>query len=202
MQGSGLPNSRISSQFSDPIKNESLKNLARRLQSLDSSPISFVRTLYGEIVAGRLNREDPQAKIAALESLDDIRSIEQQFDDINTNKRTFGTAYLTDTNIIYYWTKMLALTSQLLDQHPEDPLTVASVGILDRIALRMTALETSLMKDASRGVLNDQILASIGERWARLDRMAASYSDSIPAFRKLNSWCVITAKGFNCDVWS
>lgn len=52
----------------------------------------------------------------------------------------------------------------------------------------MTALETSLMKDASRGVLNDQILASIGERWARLDRMAASYSDSIPAFRKLNSW--------------
>lgn len=199
MQGSGLPNSRISSQFSDPIKNESLKNLARRLQSLDSSPISFVKTLYGEIVAGKLNSEDPQAKIAALESLDDIRSIEQQFEDINTSKRTFGVAYLTDKNIIYYWTKMLAVTSQLL-KHPEDALTVAIVGMLDRIVICMAALEAPLMKDASRGVLNDEILASIGERWARLDQMAASYSESIPAFRNLNSWCVITAGGVNRGV--
>jgi hypothetical protein len=130
--GSGLPNSKISSQYSDPIKNESLKNLARRLQLLDSIPIIFVKALFELMLSGRLNRDDPEAHAMAQQSVRDITSIQQQFGDINVNKRTFGEAYLTDGNIIFYWAKALSFISQFLDQHPDEAVTAESINKLNQ----------------------------------------------------------------------
>lgn len=191
MPGSELPKSKISSQYSDPIKNESLKNLAHRLQRLDSTTIAISKALFEGFLSGRLNRDDPEAQAVALQSVRDIISIEQQFDDININKRTFGEAYLTDSHIIFYWTKTLSFISQFLNKHPDDPVTAGSITSLERIAASMAALEELLLKDASSGILDTDVLASIGERWSRLDRMAESYGDSVASLRSLKRWCVV-----------
>ncbi|KAK0751301.1 hypothetical protein B0T18DRAFT_361708 [Schizothecium vesticola] len=188
LPGSGLPKSKVSSQFSSPIKNESLKSLARRLQSLDSIPITIVEKLYEVILTTRLDGEDPKAKSWARQSLRDINSIWQQFRDINMNRHTFGTDYLTDGNIIGYWTKTFSHMSQFLSRLPEDPATKENIGKLGEIIDRMAALEEPLLLVASRGTLNADILASIGERWSRLDCMAESYRDAVPSLRKLKSW--------------
>lgn len=186
-----MPRSKISSQYSDPITNESLKNLARRLQRLDFIAIAFTKEIFEAVLSGRLNRDDPEAQAIAVQSLQDITSIEQQFDDINVNRQKFGEAYLTDGNIIFYWTKALSLISQFLNEHPDDPVTAASIASLERIAARMTALEQLLLRDASSGILGTDVLASVGERWSRLDRMAESYGDSIASLRSLKRWWVV-----------
>jgi len=188
MPVSELPKSTISSQYSDPITNESLKNLARRLQRLDSTAIAVTEEIFEAVQSGRLNRDDPKAQAIARQSLQDVASIKQQFDDINLNRQQFGEAYLTDGNIIFYWTKALSLISQLLNQHSGDLATNPSIDSLERMADGMAELEQPLLRDASSGILDPDVLASIGERWSRLDRMAESYGGSIASLQSLKRW--------------
>lgn len=51
--------------------------------------------------------------------------------------------------------------------------------------------EKLLLRDASSRILDTDVLASVGERWSRLDRMAESYGDSIASLRSLKRWWVV-----------
>lgn len=153
--------------------------------------VAYSRTIFEMMLSGRLNRDDPNAQGIAHRALQDIRSIENQFDDVLDNRRIFGEAYLKDGNIIFYWTRTFSFMVQITNMTSDDEASVTHINQqLTRLATQMSDLEQPLLNAAAGGCLDIDALSLIGERWSRLDAMVETHADQVVALRSLKRWFV------------
>ncbi|KAH6626575.1 hypothetical protein B0J18DRAFT_425155 [Chaetomium sp. MPI-SDFR-AT-0129] len=183
-----FPSSLISDLYSPALSHESLRILARKLATLDQRALSIVQAICLSIQSGRLNAGDTASQAEARRNLDDIQALSVQFGDITEGRRAFGEGYLRDRHMIYFWAKALSFGSQAYRASPEDPLSKAFEAVMGGLVRELAMVEDCLVAAAGEGVLEDEVMYTVGERWSRAEGMAGVFGQSFV------EWAVVAQK--------
>ena len=149
--------------------------------------LSFLEQLYQQIIIGRLNKDDRDAQQIAQDDVSDIKTIEQQFDEVRLGKFAFSETYLTDRHLLHYWTRSFSFMSQMLRDSGDSMFQPVLSYLKESLSLA-AVLETAAIDAASAGLLKLEYRLVLAEKWDILDAISKEYYNHDQSPRTLSTW--------------
>lgn len=136
--------------------------------------------------SGRLNRDDAATQQQALNDLDEIEKIHDQFREITTGQYVFSSRYLSERRFLYYWGLAFSFFAQVLmaDGEVHQP----TLGHLKRVADLAADLERTLHEAALVGVLVPDYRLILSDRWELLEDALELYHQHSQVPRVVAKW--------------
>jgi hypothetical protein len=137
---------------------------------------------------------DEAHKAEALRRLSEFDEIKEQWKDIQLHKYRFNQFYLKDHQFIPVWAKGLQNIRIVLGCKKVCGDQIEKRRTFESILLgyekQADHLLGALVDAAVEGILEQEILSSIQERWMRLDETLNCYHDDTDTPRSIRTWLV------------
>ena len=158
----------ISDRTGPEMKQGELIEIADSLLKFDLVSLEVCKVSFRNILTGRLNNDDPNAKDHALSSLQDVATVEEELLLVGTGRRQFHEDFLTNSFLLEYTGKSLSL----LRQSSVDESMVQAVSDTFRNMLRQFRhLPEAIRNATSLGLLGTYTQVAIRRRWMNLREM-------------------------------
>ena len=176
----------ISDAFSASISNKELDNLAHALLRLDEIVLSISQHVFERILRNDgITFSDPSANAIAERENPAFLSALSQITEIKFGLRKSGVAYLADRSIFYYYSRSLVFFRRIAESGGGGEWGTHTLG---QLGARLNSLVPLLPDAMSAGVLDEDILACIRERWSTVkethDEFCGRDCEQLPP------WCV------------
>jgi hypothetical protein len=150
-----------------------------------------------------ISSADEARKSEAVRRVEEFVEIKRQWRDINTCQSQFSQSYVQDNQFIPIWVEGLRIVQEALGSNNMSSNHIQKrsvyIGILARYEKLACSLRDKLVDTARQGLLKEEILFSIQERWLRLDDLLDWYydmhnnhldEDTPPVSRSTPTWLV------------
>lgn len=146
---------------------------------------------------------DEARKAKAIRRIETFIEIKLQWKDIDVGRRQFSESYMGNIYFIEIWAEGLQIVKNVLRSKNvsgnQQKIRDDYVQILANYESRACNLRDQMVDAARQGLLEEDVLHSIQERWIRLDELLDWYYDScsrdvdadeFPIFRSAPKWLV------------
>lgn len=175
--GQKPPGFAICDQYGPSLESP-LIPLARALFLLDNELLRRVQALERK----RVSSADELHKADARSRLSEFAEIKRQWRDIGSCKHQFNQSYLKDRRFVGFWEEGLQSIRKVLGcnevSRNQDEKRSTFVSILLRYEKLAGSLLAELLHVAGDGVLQEDVIYLIRERWMRLDEVLDWYYNS------------------------